>query len=120
DARFTVWYRDDFYVATRALALRDLLPPDVSDALIVVPNRHTLAVHPIVDGSALSAMQAMFRLAVQLHREGPGSISDQPYWWHDGRLERIHHLEEGRRIAVTPPDAFVELLERVVARSTTD
>ena len=117
DARLTVWYGDSFYVATLALRLVDLLPPGTVDALIAVPNRHTIIVTPIVDAGAVAAMQAIFGMAVQLFRDGPGSISDQPYWWHEGTIVQIPHREDGRRIAVYPPDDFVALLETVVGRS---
>ncbi len=120
DTRFTVWFSDSFYVATRALRLTDLLPPGSTDALVAVPNRHTLLVHPIVDAGTLPAMQAMYRLAVQLYREGPGSISDQPYWWHDGELVQIPHHDQGSTIAVAPPDAFVAMLEATLARAAVD
>lgn len=112
-----VWYGDSFYVATRALRLDDLLPPGTTDALVAVPNRHTLLVHPIVDGGAVVAMQPMYRLAVQLFREGLGSISDQPYWWHDGRLEQIPHHAKGGDVAVVPPDGLLAVFEAVIART---
>jgi hypothetical protein len=116
-AKVTIWYGDSFYVATRALRLADMLPAGTTDALIAVPNRHTLVVHPIVDAGAVVAMQFVYRMAAQMFRDGPGSISDQPYWWHDGTIVQIPHREEGKRIAVYPPDEFVALLETVVARS---
>lgn len=115
-----VWYGDNFYVATRVLRLRDLLPDGTSDALVAVPNRHTLVVHPVVDGGAIPAMQAIYRLAVQLFRDGPGSISDQPYWWHEGDLVVIPHQDHGRKIAVVPPDGLVAVFETVLARSRGD
>ncbi len=117
EARLTVWYGDNFYVATRALRLADVLPDGTTDALIAVPNRHTLIVHPIVDGGAVPAMQAIYQLAVQLFRDGPGSISDQPYWWHEGSIVQIPHREDGKKIAVYPPDEFVAVLEGVLART---
>jgi hypothetical protein len=120
EARFRVWYGDSFYVATLALRLADLLPPGATDALIAVPNRHTLIVAPVVDAGAVAAMQAIFRMAVQLFRDGPGSISDQPYWWHEGAIVQIPHREDGRKIAVYPPDDFVALLETVLARSAAE
>ena len=117
DARIAVWYGDSFYVATMALRLADRLPPGTTDALIAVPNRHSLIVTPIVDASAVTAMQAIFELSIQLFRDGPGSISDQPYWWHEGTIVQVPHRENGKRIEVYPPDDFVVLLEAVVARS---
>ena len=117
EARFRVWYGDSFYVATLALRLADLLPEGTTDAVIAVPNRHTLIVTPIVDAGAVPSMHAIFGMAVQLFRDGPGSISDQPYWWHEGALVQIPHREDGRNIAVYPPDEFVALLESVLAKS---
>jgi hypothetical protein len=116
-AHVTVWYGDSFYVATRALRLAELLPAATTDALIAVPNRHTLLVAPIVDAAAVPSMQAIYGMAVQLFRDGPGSISDQPYWWHEGTIVQIPHREDGKNIAVYPPDEFVALLEDVLARS---
>lgn len=120
ETRFTVWFGDSFYVATRALRLAALMPEGTTDALVAVPNRHTLLVHPIVDMGTLEAMQAMYRLAVQLYREGPGSISDQPYWWRDGTLAQIPHHDQGSTIAVAPPDAFIAMLEATLARTGGD
>ena len=62
-------------------------------------------------------MQAIYQLAVQLFRDGPGSISDQPYWWHEGSIVQVPHREDGKKIAVYPPDDFVALLETVLARA---
>lgn len=112
-----IWYGDSFYVATRALRLVDVLPPGTTDALVAIPNRHTLVVHPIVDGGAVSALQPIYRLAAQLFREGPGSISDQPYWWHEGTLEQIPHHAKGRDVTVVPPDGLLAVFESVIARS---
>jgi hypothetical protein len=114
DVRFTVWYGDSFYVATWLLRLERLLPPGSTDALVAVPNRHTLVVHPIADADAISSMQPIYRLAVQLFREGPGSISDQPYWWHEAALTVIPHHAKGREVTVVPPDGLLEVFERVV------
>jgi hypothetical protein len=115
-----LWYGDSFYVATRALRLGEIMPDGTTDALVAVPNRHTLVVHPIVDGGAIPAMQAVYRLGVQLYRDGPGSISDQPYWWHDGVLVQIPHQEQGRKIAVFPPEGLIVVFKTVVARSAGD
>jgi hypothetical protein len=65
-------------------------------------------------------MQPIFRLAAQLFREGPGSISDQPYWWHGRRLELIPHHVKGRDVTVVPPDGLLAVFEAVIARSEGD
>lgn len=116
-ASVRILYGDSFYVATQALRLGDVLPPGTTDALVAVPNRHTLIVHPIVDGGAVTAMQPIYRLAAQLFREGPGSISDQPYWWHEGHLVVIPHHVKGRDVTVVPPDGLLAVFERVISRT---
>lgn len=116
-ARFTVWYGDSFYVATRLLRLAELLPPGTTDALVAVPNRHTLLAHVIADGTVVASMQALHRATLDLFRDGPGSISDQPYWWHAGSVTPIPHQVRGKRIEVSPPDGFVRLLESVLERT---
>ena len=117
DVRFSVWYGDSFYVATWAMRLEALLPPGTTDALVAVPNRHTLAAHPIVDADAVSSLQAIYRLAIELYRDGPGSISDQVYWWHAGGFTVIPHHTTGRDVTVVPPDGLLAVFEAVVARS---
>lgn len=102
---------DSFYVATRALRLADELPSGTRDAIFAVPNRHTLLTHAIADKRVMAVMAPLFRATVELHREGPGSISDQLYWWREGAIVQIPHELRGRDISVYPPDEFVALLE---------
>lgn len=106
---------DSFYVATRALRLADELPPGTRDAIFAVPNRHTLLTHAIADKGVVAVMAPLFRMTVELHREGPGSISDQLYWWREGAIVQIPHELRGRDISVYPPDEFVALLESLPA-----
>jgi hypothetical protein len=110
DARFTMWYGDSFYVATRLLRLASMLPPGTVDAIAAVPNRHTLLVHVIEDATVVESIKAMQRATVDLFRDGPGSISDRLYWWHAGTLAGWRQVGEGRRAEIQPPDGLVEVL----------
>jgi hypothetical protein len=100
---------DSFYVASRAFFLDELLD-GARDAVFAVPNRHVLMWYPLSDLSVVQAMSPMFQISMNLFREGPGSISDQLYWWRDGEFVHLPHMVTGKNINFAPPDDFVQLL----------
>jgi hypothetical protein len=106
---------DSFYLATRAMLLADVLPPGTVDAVFAVPNRHTLLWHAIRDLSVVGSMQAMMQVTSKSFLDGPGSISNQLYWWHDGTVVHLPLSVQGDKIAFTPPDEFVALLNTLAA-----
>jgi hypothetical protein len=112
---FTMAVDDSFYVATRSLRLADELPPGTKDAVFAVPNRHMLLWHAIHDVSVVGAMQAMMQVTSKAFLDGPGSISDQLYWWHDGEVVHLPVRAQGKSIDFMPPDTFVALLNTLPA-----
>jgi hypothetical protein len=112
---FTMAVDDSFYVATRALRLSDELPPGTVDAVFAVPNRHMLLCHTVHDVSVVGAMQGMMLVASKAFLDGPGSISDQLYWWHDGTVVHLPVRVQGKKIDFTPPDEFMALLNTLPA-----
>ena len=112
---FTLEVDDSFYVATRALRMADELPPGTVDAVFAVPNRQMLLWHAIRDLSVVGAMQGMMQVASKAFLDGPGSISNQLYWWHDGHVVHLPVNVDGNRIAFVPPDEFVALLNTLAA-----
>jgi hypothetical protein len=108
---FEAMMGDSFYVASRVLGLGELIPSDnVAGALVGVPNRHVLLWHPIIDLRAVAAMTTMAPVIQQLFRDGPGSITNQLYWWHDDDLIHLPITPNKKDFDFAPPDAFVELL----------
>jgi hypothetical protein len=108
---FTMAVDDSFYVATRALRLVDELPPGTVDAVFAVPNRHMLLWHAIRDLSVVGATQGMIQVTSKAFLDGPGSISNQLYWWHDGTVVHLPVKADGNRVAIMPPADFVALLD---------
>jgi hypothetical protein len=104
---------DSFFIASNLLLLGDFLgEPSRWGALAAVPNRHTLVFHPIVDLSALRAIDAMVVMASGMCAEGPGSISPNLFWWRDGELRTLPTVEARDHFEFVPPDDFVaEVLE---------
>jgi hypothetical protein len=108
-----VWLVNDesFFTATHVLWAEELAgPPSPHGALVTVPNRHTLLVHPIEDLRVMSATNHMLELTRRMHAEGPGSISDGLFWLRDGALTRLPHRVEDSRLVFSPPDEFLDVL----------
>ncbi|MFD8572966.1 immunity 49 family protein [Streptomyces sp. NPDC059639] len=115
-------YGDSPFVSTKALILPELVAeatgrrmPDAG-ALVVVPTRHLLAFHPIVDGTAADAVNDLATYAVKAHEDGPGSLSPRVYRWHDGRLTSLTVIDhENRAFAQQPPPELVDVLRSLRA-----
>ena len=110
---------DSFFVASNLLLLGDYVAADLQwGALAAVPNRHTLVFHPIVDATALRAIDAMVVMANDMCAEGPGSISPNLFWWRDGALRTLPTRETADHYEFAPPDDFVsQVLEPLAERT---
>jgi hypothetical protein len=110
--RISVFAGDSFFVASRLLLLPELVDlARASGALVAVPNRHAILVHPILDLGAVQALSGLVELAASLYDDGPGSILPTVFWWHGGALTPLDARADGREVVVRPPDAFIELLD---------
>lgn len=118
---FTVWYGDSFYVATRALRLESMLPGGTTDAIVAIPNRHTLIMDPITSEESRPAFKAVHSMTSGLFRDGPGSISNHLYWWHDdGVIQHIPAWTSGDSFLLQPPDDFVAMLANLPPPSSSE
>jgi hypothetical protein len=115
----TAFFGDSFFVASRVLDLEHFAGeiPEPG-ALVAIPHRHILLLHPIETTQALNALNAMVGAADHFFRQGPGSIVPHVYWWrHDRALLRIPGgIRDGRHYIV-PPDEFVDVLNALPAPS---
>jgi hypothetical protein len=106
---FLALFDDSFFTAARVL----LLPEGVDlggarEAVVAMPNRHVLLVHPIHDVGVVNAIRDMTVHTARLFDEGPGSIASDLFWWHEGSLTTIPVKFDGTSAFMFPPDAFVE------------
>ncbi len=101
---------ESFFVASEILRLREHLGEAPNGALAATPNRHVVLFHPLVDLSAISAVQFMIQMTIGFHRDGPGSISPNLYWWHDGAITDLPYATDRKGVQFYPPDAFVGML----------
>ena len=110
----TVYTGDPFYAASHALIIDDYVPPANQHGVLVgVPKRDILIVHPIQNIGAMEAAGAMLQVIVGMHRDGPGSISPNLYWYHEGEYTVLPYELEDQSLRFLPPDDFAELLDEL-------
>ena len=104
---------DHFFVATSCLHL-DRIPGATGKfgALFIIPNRHTMLSHSIEKkGPDLAkAASNMVPVARRLYQQGPGSITPNLYWYHEGTYTLIPHELKDGHLSLMPPEAFSKLL----------
>jgi hypothetical protein len=120
-------YGDSFFVSTKALVLpelvRELTGRELPEAgaLVVMPTRHLLAFHPIVDGSAVDAVNDLGAYAIGAYEDGPGALSPRLYWWHRGRLVSLTVFDhEARSFSVVPPQELMDLMRSLRSQDSAD
>lgn len=106
------------YTATHVLWLAEHLAEipgytAANGALVVLPHRHLIAVHPIESAAVVAAAGTLLRFAARQFETCPGPISDQLYWWHDGALHRLPSDSVGETLHLFPSDRFAALLDRL-------
>ena len=105
---------DSFFTAARLLLLPDGVDlGGAPDAVVAVPNRHVLLVHPIRDLGVVNAIRDMTAHTSRMFAEGPGSIASDLFWWHAGALTTLPVSFDGTSAFMVPPDAFVERMSRL-------
>ncbi len=107
---------DHYYVATHALLLKDH-PQCLGEygCLMGIPHRHVVLCHPIRDMSVVQAVQALIPALIGMESEGPGSITSNLYWYHEGQFTNLPFESGQDQMRFMPPDDFVDLLNRIVS-----
>jgi hypothetical protein len=110
----TVYTGDPFYAASHVLIIDDYIRNrSVHGVLVGVPKRDILILHHIQNIGAMEAAGAMLQVIVGMHRDGPGSISPNLYWYHDGDFLALPYELEDQSLKFLPPDEFVELMDEL-------
>jgi hypothetical protein len=106
---------DSFFVTSRLLILGDILPPASFPygALVIIPHRHAMIVHPITGSDIYDALTALSIMAAEQYTTMPGPMSPDVYWWQGSAIERVAVTvnEEAAEVTVEPSEEFGELLD---------
>lgn len=81
--------------------------------LVGIPNRHTTLFFPINDIGVLDGLNRLLPTVYGMHQEGPGSLSDKLFWYHEGEYLDLPYEVANGQLSFSPPATFVELLNRL-------
>ena len=117
---------DNFYAASHTLIFEDYMAQQIEKgaalrdygALVGIPKRDVMLAHFIRNVGAVEAVGAMLQALVGMHRDGPGSITPNLFWYHDGAFEQLPYELDGNQLSFAPSDDFVELLDQLSARAS--
>lgn len=102
------------FTATHLLWLPTYVDVPSDGALVAAPTRTLVMAHPLVDRTALDAIQALLLNATRLHRDGPQQLSPMLYWWRPGAVLTALPARVGEHsIDFHPPGDFLEVLQRL-------
>lgn len=118
DTTIHVFDTTDFFGPSRIYALDQLTarigsPEPALGLLVIVPNRHVIALHEIRGEGGMLAMNGMVNLALAQYNERPGALSPHVFYvGADGRREQVtEHTED--RITVQIRGAIAETFAAV-------
>jgi len=106
---------DPFYAASHLLILDDYLGAEPDHGMLVgIPKRDVLILHEIHNVGAMEAITAMLQVIVEMHHDGPGSLSPYLYWYHDGEFTVLPYESEDDALTFVPPDEFVDVMDELM------
>ena len=105
---------DHFYAPNIILHLADHAHLASENGILIgIPNRHAALIYPVRDAEVLTAINRLIPVINGMYKDGPGSISDKLYWYHEGRFITLPYTMDDKNIQFYPPEEFVELLNRL-------
>jgi uncharacterized protein YtpQ (UPF0354 family) len=110
---------DAYYAASHALLLDQHLQGDLPHgALVGIPRRDVLLVHPIRNIGAADAISSMLQAILHWHAEGPGSLSPLLYWYVAGEFITLTYTINDDALDFTPPVEFLDMLKMLSDRAS--
>ncbi len=105
---------DAFYAASHALIIDRYLPADLDyGTLVGIPKRDILLAHHIRNIGVTEAIGAMLQTIIGMHKDGPGSLSPNIYWYRKGEFVLLPYELTGDTLNFVPPADFAELLNEL-------
>ncbi len=110
---------DAYYAASHALILEQHLQGQMSHgALVGIPRRDVLLVHPIRNIGAADAIGSMLQATLHWHAEGPGSLSPLLYWYDAGEFITLTYSINDNALDFTPPTKFLDMMKMLSDRAS--
>lgn len=82
-------------------------------SLIGIPHRHSVIIYPIENIDVVKAINILIPTIYGMNEEGPGSVSNNLFWYKEGNFENLPYKIENQKLDFYPPGNFVEMLNRL-------
>ncbi len=79
--------------------------------LIGIPHRHSVVLYPIENLEVVTAINQLIPTIYGMNAEGPGSISNNLFWYYEGQVENLPYTIEDNKLQFFPPDNFMKMLQ---------
>lgn len=79
-------------------------------SFIGLPHRHAAIIYPIETVEDAARVSELIPAIYGMNQEGPGSISNNLFWYKDHQFYQIPYEVKGENVVVTPPERFVQML----------
>ena len=110
---FKIWFvqGDHFFVPNIIFDLqRNSKLIGSKGSLIGIPHRHSVLIYPIENLELIKAVNQLIPIINGMNEEGPGSISNNLFWYHDNQFMTLPYKLEENKLQFYPPEEFVEFL----------
>jgi hypothetical protein len=110
---FNIWFvqGDHFFVPNIVFDFGTLQKLAGSNGLLIgLPHRHAAIIYPIENIEVINALNALIPTVYGMFQEGPGSISNNVFWYKDGHYENLPYKLADNKIQFYPPEGFVNML----------
>lgn len=79
-------------------------------SLIGLPHRHAAIIYPIENLEVVQAINMLIPAIFGMNEEGPGSVSNNLFWYHEGVLKNLPYELSDESIQFTPTKEFTDML----------
>lgn len=79
-------------------------------ALVGIPHRHSVIIYPIENIKAVEFITGLIQTVNGMYNEGPGSVSNNIFWYKDGLFTNLPYELESDKIQFYPPEEFIQML----------
>jgi hypothetical protein len=79
-------------------------------SLIGLPHRHSAIIYAIENLEVIKAINGLIPLIFGMNQEGPGSLSNNLFWYHDRTFTELPYNIDDNKLEFFPPDNFLEML----------
>lgn len=113
-------FSDDHFFAASHVLLLSGMPQCVGPfgAIVAIPTRHLMICCPVNNFEIVKDIGVLLNIAHKAETDGPGSITDQLYFYRDGAFAVIHsEAGEDRQLRLTPPPELVQVLTELESSS---